>query len=488
MPQEEIKILSRSLVDNLVAIRQEFAESADLTIREFKITNSNAAILSLEGMVNKETISHSILNPIVGAPILETDPAEKLVFIRDHVLSTAEQVQLVDLDSVIMRLMVGFAVLAIDGCDFMLAFGVQGFAYRSVSEPNNEVMQRGSREGFVEPIQINTAMIRRRLRTPDLKFERLVVGSVSQTPVYLCYLGSVVSPEILRNIRENIQKVNLKSVLASGYLAPFLEKKSIFNGVGYSQRPDTVCGKIMEGRVAIMVDGTPNVLIIPHLFVENFQTLDDYANRPFYATFIRWLKIFAFFLAVFLPGIYVAAVTFHPEIIPEALLLKITDAESSTPFPVMEEAIIIHIVYEIMREAGLRVPKPLGHAVSIVGALVIGETAVSSGLIGAPTLMAIALTAISSYVVPSLYEQVALLRLVFLLAGGMLGLWAVMLGGAFVLINICDESVYKVPFTAPLSPFRLRSMRDVLLRMGWRTLSKHNETVQNMPGSNIKNR
>ena len=183
MPQEEVKILSRSLVDNLVAIRQEFAESADLTIREFKITNSNAAILSLEGMVNKETISHSILNPIVGAPILETDPAEKLVFIRDHVLSTAEQVQLVDLDSVIMRLMVGFAILAIDGCDFMLAFGVQGFAYRSVSEPSNEVMQRGSREGFVEPIQINTAMIRRRLRTPDLKFERLVVGSVSQTPV-----------------------------------------------------------------------------------------------------------------------------------------------------------------------------------------------------------------------------------------------------------------------------------------------------------------
>ena len=261
----------------------------------------------------------------------------------------------------------------------------------------------------------------------------------------------------------------------------------IFTGVGLSERPDTVCGKIAEGRVAVIVDGTPNVLVVPHLFVENFQSFDDYAFRPFYATFSRWLKFFSFFLAVFLPGFYVSATTFHPELMPEALMLKIAQAEATTPFPVMLEAIIIHFLYEIMREAGLRVPQPLSNAVSIVGALVIGETAVNSGLVGAPTLMVIALTATASYVTPNMYGPIAIMRFAFIVVGGTLGFWGLALGLMVMIINICSEMVYQIPFSAPLSPFNLKSMRDVLVRASWRVLSKDVELVQNMPGSDIKN-
>lgn len=475
-------------MENLIDLHKEFDGSMDFVVREFSITGTPAAILTIDGMVNKQVVTESILNPILSAAVMELEPESKMRYLRDNVLASVEQIQIVSKDAVISRIMNGFAVLAMDQCSYMLAFGVQGFQHRSISEPSSEVMQRGSREGFVEPILVNMSMIRRRMKTPKLKFEPMVLGEESQTNICLCYLRGTVSPEVLRLLKKNLASIKIKSVLAAGYLTEFLEKPSIFNGIGLSERPDTVCGKINEGRIAILIDGTPNALIVPFLFVENFQSFDDYATRPFYATMIRWLKYLSFLIAMFLPGMYVASATFHPEFLPQALLLKIAQAESQTPFSIFMEAIILHILYEIMREAGLRVPRPLSHAVSIVGALVIGDAAVSSGLVGAPTLMVIALTATASYVVPNLYAPVSLLRFLFIILGGTVGIWGMMLGFGFILINLCAESIYKVPFSAPLSPFHWSSMRDVLVRAGWHTLSKKKEKVQDMPGSDVTQR
>ena len=479
-------LLSKSLLDNLIYFKGIFDECMDFMLREFTITGTKAAFLAIDGLVNKQVIAQGILNPILKAPILELTPDEKFNYIRDNALATADQTQLVSRDDIVDRLMSGFAVLLLDGCSRSIAFGVQGFQMRSISEPSGEVMQRGSREGFVEPYLINISMIRRRMRTPDLKFERMIIGSTSQTSVAICYLNSAVSKELLARVRAGLRRIDLPSVFASGYLSPFLENKSIFNGAGLSERPDTVCGKIMEGRVAIIIDGTPNVMVVPHLFVENFQSFDDYTTRPFYATFTRILKYIAFFLAMFLPGFYVAVVTFHPELLPEALLSKVAQAEATTPFPIALEAIVIHLIYEIMREAGLRVPRPLSHAVSIVGALVIGDTAVSAGLIGAPTLFIVAMTALSGYVTPDLYQPIAICRFLFIVIGGICGLWGVMLGFGFVMINICAESVYGMPFSAPISPFSLRGMRDVVIRASWKILGRRTEHVQDLPGAHIK--
>lgn len=476
--------LSSSLQENLIYFRGVFDESADFLIREFNLSGTAAFLMSIDNLTDKQTIAQSILNPLFSAPLLDLDPMQKLKTIRKHVLSTVDQRQVYTKKEVLQFLMSGFAILALDGCNTMIAIGVQGFPYRTISE-SDELMQNGSREGFVEVLQINLSMIRRRIKNPNLKFETMVIGSESNTMVGLCYLRDRVSPEALRLLKKNLASVDLKTLLAADYLLPYLERPGVFSGIGETDRPDTVCGKITEGRIVILVDGTPHVLIVPYLFIENFQTFDDYAYRPFYTTLVRWIKYLSFFISTFLPGVYVAAATFTPAMIPPALLGKIAQAESETPFTIFVEVLLLNFIYEIMREAGLRVPKSLSHAVSIVGALVIGDAAVNSGLIGAPTLMVIALTALSSYVTPKIYEPLSFLRLLFILVGGIIGIGGIIVGFGIILINMCAKSVYRVPITAPISPFSLRSMRDVVFRAGWKKLSKEPIQVQNMPGSDI---
>lgn len=477
-----------SLKENLERFQSDFDGSIDFITRRLRIAGVEAAFLSMEGMVNKQIAAQSVLTPVMNAAFPSGDPPEKFAYLRDCVLSAVDQKEVFEYTESLNLLMSGFAILLLDGCRSVLAIGLQGYSFRSVGEPQNESMQHGAREGFVEPVQINMTLLRRRLKTPQLKFEKLMAGRESSTFLCLCYLRDRASPELVRAVRRQVAQMDLDAVLAAGYVTPFFRRPdsfSLFNTVGVSERPDTVCGKIEEGRVALLIDGTPNVVILPHLFLENFQSFDDYANRPFYAVFTRILKLIAFFLAMFFPGFYVAASTFHPELIPEPLLLKIAQSELNTPFSIMLEAIVIHIIYEIMREAGLRAPKVLGHAVSIVGALVIGDAAVNSGLVGAPTLMVIAVTAISSYLVPSLYEPVAICRLILILIGGTIGFWGLMTAMFLMTANLCSEASFGVPFGAPVSPFGKASMRDAVLRAGWKKLGKRVEKIQDLPGSTL---
>ena len=301
-------------------------------------------------------------------------------------------------------------------------------------------------------------------------------------------MKSAVSPELLRQVRYRLSKVNIDVVLETGYLQPFLDTRplSLFSGVGVTERPDTLCAKVAEGRVGLLLDGTPYALIVPYLFNENFQSLDDYSHRPYFATFIRWLKYASFALSILLPGLYVAMGSFHPELLPHTLLMNLVSSEEATPFPLMLEALFTFFIYEIVREAGLRMPRAVGHAVSIVGGLVIGDAAVSAGLIGAPMVIVVAITAISSFVAPSLYEPVTVLRFAFILIGGLLGVFGVTLGACAVLANLCAVNPFGVPATSPATPFSLYAMRDVLVRWGWRGLSKEDLRVQDLAGSDLK--
>ena len=376
----------------------------------------------------------------------------------------------------------------IDGIDQAVVMGVQGFSIRSVSEPSSEINIRGSREGFVEAARINMTLIRRRIKSPSLKFELMNLGTKSHTDAFLVYINGTVAPKLLREVRNRLSKINLEIVLDTGYLQPFVEARplSLFSGVGVTERPDTLCAKLAEGRVGVILDGTPFVLIVPYLFAENFQSLDDYSHRPYYATFIRGLKYLGFLISAFLPGVYVGVLTFHPELMPNELLYNIAAAVEVIPFPIIVEALIIHFMYEIMREAGLRLPRPIGHAVSIVGGLVIGDAAVRAGLVCAPMIIVVALTAISSFVVPNLYEPVTVLRFSFIFIGGFFGLFGLTLGAAIVLVNLCALEAEGVPVMAPASPFKLYSLRDLFFRWGWKTLGKRQLSIQNVPGSHIK--
>jgi spore germination protein KA len=258
---------------------------------------------------------------------------------------------------------------------------------------------------------------------------------------------------------------------------------NIFSTVGVTEKPDTLCGKITEGRVGILVDGTPSAIIVPHLFIENFQSFDDYSNRPYYASFIRILKYISLFLALYFPGLFVAVTNFHPEFIPTALLNNINDTLQKTPFPLVVEVLMVTFMYEVMREAGLRLPTPLSHAVGIVGALVIGETGVSAGLISAPTLIFVAFSAICSYVLPQLYGTITILKFSFILAGGMFGFVGIVLLSLIVTISACSLNSFGVPYMSPISPLSKGVVSDNFIRRDWQVLSNHKIKVQNMTGA-----
>ena len=480
--------LAKTLQENILTVRRLMGNSSDLIIRQIQVCGVKTALIMCEGMVSHQSFAELVVEPLVHLRLEKCSPQELSRWMREESILAPEQMELRTLAELFRFMTSGFVVILIDGLEYGTACGLQGFQFRSVSDPSGETNLRGSREGFVEPIRINQALVRRRIKSPTLRFETMTLGEKSRTDVSLVYLSDAVSPQLLEEIRYRLSKVTPDIILSSGYLQPFLEERplSIFSSISTTQRPDTLCAKINEGRVGILVDGTPFALVVPFLFSEHFQSMDDYAMRPFYATFIRCLKYISFFLSIFLPGIYVAIATHHAQMLPHALLFSLATAQETTPFPLVIEALIIHLIYEIMREAGLRLPNGLGHAVGIVGGLVIGDAAVTSGLIGAPMVMIVALTAISSFVVPSLYETVAVLKFLFILAGGIWGLLGISLGFAAMIGSICCIHTFGLPFSAPLSPLSLAAMRDMVFRAGWKQLGSKVLRIQNLPGSEKK--
>lgn len=331
-PTESIRLTGNAEKD-LSVIRAALHDTADFMVREITVCGIPVKLMMFEGMFSLQTLTEIMLEPL-GDLVLEKPSPEEL---RDWILHRAvlgmDQNEVETLGELFPFLMSGFAGIMIDGIEKVIVAGVQGFQFRSVSEPSAEENVRGSREGFTEPIRINMTMVRRRVKSSTLKMELMKAGVKSHTDLCLIYQTDMVAPELLRDIRRRIQEIPTDIILESGYVQPFLDTDitSIFSNVGTTQRPDTLCAKISEGRVGILVDGTPFALIVPYFFNENFQSIDDYTHRPYYAVFERWLKYLAFFFTILLPGFYVAVGTFHPELLPEALLLNVSSAEQDVP-------------------------------------------------------------------------------------------------------------------------------------------------------------
>lgn len=480
--------LNRDLMENMVKVRALSQNSTDLLERQIEVSGVPVAILMCEGMVNLQLFTQILVRPLTELSLENADGEAVARWVSRETVLSGDQKEFFTYDELFSFLMAGFVVLLIDGVDRGIACGMQGYSFRSVSEPSTEMNITGSREGFVEPIRVNQTMIRRRLRSPSLKFEMYPIGEKSRTDICLVYLTDTADPRMVEEVKRRLGKLSSDILLSQGYLRPYLEGQPLspFSSVGTTERPDTLCAKINEGRIGILVDGTPFALVVPYLFEEHFQSMDDYSYRPYYGSFIRLLKYFAFLLSIFLPGGYVAITSFSPEMLPDSLLFNIAASEQQTPFSMMTEALVIHLIYEIMREAGLRLPRPVGHAVSIIGALVIGDAAVKAGIIGSSMVMVVALTALSSFVVPSLYEPAAILKFVFILVGGTWGLFGISVGFVLLLTNLCSLESLGVPVMAPLSPCAPADLRDGLWRTGWKKLGSFRLRIQDLPGSGWK--
>lgn len=466
--------------------RDDFRDCSDFLLREAKINGVNGFFAAMDGLVDSVQVSQMITTPVLSEKLTFDTPQQHYDLLKECVIGSVELNEVNTFDDCYYYLMSGFVVLFVDGWHNALALGVQGWNRRTTDEPTNEAMVKGAKECFVETLNDNKALVRKRLKTHHLKFKQINLGKEISTPVVITYIDNKADKNLVSDVESRLKKANLNTVLDYGCLDPFLDSNisSFFSAVGNTERPDTFASKLLEGRVGVMVEGTPFALYTPYLFTDNFSALDDYDNSPIYSSFMRLLRYLSFMISLFLPGLYVAVGTYHQEAIPTNLLYIVAVSEATTPFHLTFEAILIHLLYEIMREAGLRLPKTIGHAVSIIGAIVIGEATVSAGIIGAPMLVVVAVTAISSYVVYQLYESVAVLRIIFIIIGGVSGIYGLMLCAGLLFINICALNPYGVPYSAPISPLTKSSVGDTLVRLGWKQLAGRKVKLTDLKGVN----
>ena len=472
---------------NKKRFEDDFKDCSDFLLREAVVCGEKCFFCAMDGLIDSLQLSQMVVSPILGRKLEFEDNNDLFNQFKLSVVNSVELNEAQTFEDCYYFLMSGFCVFVLDGCNKALVFGIQGWARRSIDDPTNESNVKGAKECFIEALNDNKALLRKRLKTHHLKFKQIKLGTAADTPVVIAYIDNRADGNLVKEVEQRLKAAHLNTVVDYGELVPFIDTdiKSFFSCVGNTERPDVAVSKLLEGRVLVMVEGTPFAIFVPYLFSDSFQTVDDYDNPPFYSGFIRALKYFSFIISIFLPGIYVAIGTFHQELIPTNLLISIAAEEITTPFSLMTEAIMLLLLYEIMREAGLRLPKNIGHAVSIIGGIVIGETTVTAGLIGAPMLVVIAMTAISSYVVYSLYESVAVLRFLFLIIGGTFGMYGIVLGAGVVFINICSLNPFGVPLSSPISPLDRHSLGDIFYRETWKKLSKRKVRVNELRGADI---
>jgi spore germination protein KA len=466
--------LDTFITKNLSELKTILGKSNDIKFREFEVIYQKPVkvfICFLDGLVNEESINLHIVKSIMEPNNTEGSgpPLSKDVFsvIKQQIISTATLQEVQTISDVVDRILTGDTVIFIDGSRKALSVGTQGFEARSVEQPDTESIVRGPREGFNEVLKVNTALIRRKINNPDLVFEDLNVGKQTKTKIRMGYIDGIADSKIVEEVRNRIERINTDSILESGYIEQFIEDHpySIFATVANSERPDKVAAKMLEGRIAIFCDGTPFVLTVPHVFIETLQTPEDYYSRPFLSSIMRLLRVMALLLTVGTPSVFVAVATFHHEMVPSLLLITMAAAEEKVPFPVFIEAVMMIIVFELLREAGVRMPRPVGSAISIVGALVIGEAAVQAGLVSAPMVIVVALTAITGFVVTALNDAVVISRFFLLVLSGIFGFYGILMGTLVILGHMCSLRSFGTPYLAPVGPIIWREWKDAFVRL-----------------------
>ncbi|WP_238456951.1 spore germination protein [Desulforamulus putei] len=463
--------IEADLAANIKRLKGIYGVCPDFIIRQFEIGGgiTKAAVIFLEGMVERVLLSENLLKPLmIHYRPLKPVQGSFLEQILRVVLPVDVVRKCVNLHDVIDHVMEGSVVLLVDGEPRGLALEAAGFKTRAPEEPITEAVVRGAREGFTEALHINITLLRRRLKTPNLVLERMVLGRISHTQVVVGYVRGLAAPELVAEVRERLQRIDIDGILESNYLEEMLRDHplSFFPQAITTERPDRVAANLLEGRVAILTENTPHALILPGEFVAHMQSPEDFYHHFVLGVFIRLLRWSAFAVSLLLPSIYVAVTTFHQEMIPTRLLLSIVAAREGVPFPAVVEALLMEIAFEILREAGVRLPRTVGQAVSIVGALVIGEAAVMAGVVSPLMVIVVALTGISSFLSPSfdLAISIRILRFTMMILAGLLGLFGVAAGVLAILIHLAGMRSFGVPYLAGLTPFYSDDWKDVFIR------------------------
>lgn len=478
--------LSGELKENLLLFKNIFKKDIVLRSKIIASNDREYAVLYMDGMVNVAMLNDSVVRPIV---MLKKKPDETRL--ADSILSEilfASEVKKTDrVDEALRAILYGDTILLIDGSEELLVVNTKGWRTRGISEPEEERVLQGPREGFDEAALFNVSLIRRKLLTPDFCVEMQRIGRRTDTIVFICYLDSLINPKILKELKRRLAKIDMDGILDTNYIAEQIRdnRYSLFKTTGSTERPDIAAAALLEGRIAVIVDGTPVVMLLPYLFSQNFQSDEDYYLNFFVASVGRLLRYICFFLSFSVPSVFLALVTFHKQLLPTRFAVSVAELRGGVPFSTLGECLMLILIFEILRETGARMPQSVGHALSIVGGLVIGQSAVEAKIVSAPILIAVALGGISGLMVPRLKGAVFYLRIIFVLSSAFLGLYGYIAALVLLSIRIFSLTSFSVDSTISLTRINPQSLKDSLIRASWSFMKKRplfNKNTKRMSG------
>lgn len=460
-------------------IKEKLHFSSDLKERRVQFFSRSIAFLYIADLTDMDIMNLNIIRPIVEC---EEKPSGKFLdFISKNVLTDNELATAENEDAVVGKILKGQVAIIIDKEEKFITVNAEKIVVRAIETPPNSVVVKGPRQGFNESLKYNLSLLRQRLATEHLVVKSLNLGRLTQTQIAVCYLNNVADKKIVNDIIKKLSNIDCDGVVDSSYIASFLQRKpnSLFKQVGDTEKPDILCAKLLEGRIGIMVDGSPIVLTLPFILLEDLQNGDDYYAQHIRVSFIRILRVVGIVLAVLLPGLYVALQLYHYKILPLQFLSTIMNTTQGIPFNPFSEIMFVVLLFEVLYEANLRMPQYLGMALSIVGALILGETAVNAGLVSPPAVMIVALSGLTFYVVPQQTTQFAMLRLVFVVIGAVLGIFGILIGSVGVVSYLCSFDSYDSAYLGPIAPYIKGDQKDFLMKVNQKSMFTRPRSIAN---------
>ncbi|GGF65179.1 spore germination protein KA [Paenibacillus albidus] len=498
MPGNQDPLLSAKLADNLQEIRDRLGNSPDLIIRKFELVTSliEVAAIYINGLNDKdivdEFITHIMAFDTLGGDGPQLNSVNGIYqFMKGKALSTGEEKVIRDWKELFAALLSGNTIVLVDGLAEAIGGNTSGGEVRAVTEASTQVAIRGSKESFTESIGTNLSLVRRRIKNANLWIETMKIGVVTQTDVAIMYMNGIAKESVIQKLKQKLQGIHIDAILESGYIEQLIEenKYSPFPTLYNTERPDSVAGNLMEGRIAIFVDGTPFVLIAPTTFFMFFHAVEDYYQRYDISTLIRLLRFMCLIISLFGPGLFVAALNFHQEMIPTPLLINLASQREGVPFPTFIEALLLEVTFEIIREAGIRMPSPIGQTVSIIGGLVLGQAAVQAGIVSPAMVIVVSLTGISSFATPAfnMALSVRILRFIIMFIAAFMGLYGMCVFSFILIAHLCSLSSLGIPYMSPMGPFIPQNQQDAVFRLPFQFMKnrprlisqkKHNKRIR----------
>ena len=453
--------MQKSLTTNIEQIKKQLGNSDELITKQLSCGNKKCAILYILGLTDTDILSKYVIVPLVNhtQEIKTTEELREVIYLSETKPEIEQQ-------NVIDELLKGKGILLVDGMETAIILAIDKFKERGLEEPPTSTVLKGPRTGFVENLKTNLSMLRKILATSNLRTYNTKVGKHTSTMITIVYIDGIADENVVENVKNRIDSINIDGVIDSYYVSQYLEerKNSMFKQIGNSEKPDIVSAKLLEGRIAIIVDGSPLVLTVPFIYSEDIQSGEDYYSNNNRATFVRWVRLFSIFITILTPAIYISIVLHHYKAIPLKFLITIVNTTKGLPLTPFAEILFVLILFEILYEASLRMPKYLGLALSIVGALILGDTAVKAGLISPPAVMIVAISGLSIYCVPDQAPQLYILRMLFTFAGAMLGFFGITTLMLFIITYLCNFDSYGSAYLAPIAPFVENDLKDVLYK------------------------